>query len=728
MLQNPPLDPTEKRGHKSIVWPQDLLLTAHGEVVGFLMPRIRKAHTLNNIYNPKRRRKVAAGFNWYYLHTAALNLAWILNALHEKSYVVGDLKPENFLVTNQSLVSAIDTDSFQFPHGNDVFLCPVGSEGFTPPELIGKDLSKCQRSELHDRFGLAVLIHFLLFGSHPFSGVWRGKSAPPPVDQLIQEGHWPHTPKSPLSEGPLSIPLTTVSKPLQEAFRLAFDTGHKDPSQRPSAKMWGKLLEQSLTQLKLCDKNAGHFYAHHTETCPWCLREEKLGIDIFPPPPGARNDPFLIKKRFERASLDQDDRQILRLWNDHRRTASLSNDSPQSLSSKLAHDRVAQAKAHHDIFEEFEKCVRYEPYNDKKVLQIWASNPAFSTSKLADEKGKRGKTPRQIAKQARHHLDLLEKMTTALAGTPIDFQAIIALWDKDILEKHPAFQEILPQLHQTRELSQQYGTLVKGNLKDIPASWNEDAFGIQAQRDGFAPKIQKVFQNQLKLESPFFLAPNSLLWEGAYLKIRWHWGDSPPDGCLVAAHHECFPKKTSQFEQGTASDVEWVQLKRSQYNALKGAFVPFGYVKKRAFVSIWPTKRVCGKYVPYGKPLTLHNATAVPLVKYTITRPKLSRNRLFPLKRKNKSGDPLRESIQVTLRASQDLKLPAMELVASFGHPPVAKDSESLQIDALENLSLEKERSLTIQIPYPDWLTDEYHIGFLFKKPKDYEKIHLKYV
>jgi len=49
-----------------------------------------------------------------------------------------------------------------------VFRCTVGTGLFTPPELAGRSFASVDRTEAHDRFGLAVLIYQFLMGCHPF--------------------------------------------------------------------------------------------------------------------------------------------------------------------------------------------------------------------------------------------------------------------------------------------------------------------------------------------------------------------------------------------------------------------------------------------------------------------------------------------------------------------------------------------------------------------------------
>lgn len=110
MVDYPPEDPMKTKSHVSIAWPKDLLKDSNGKFLGFIMPEIANSCTLINIYNPTRREKIVPGFNWLYLHIAALNVATIIEAVHSKNYVIGDIKTENLLVNSKAIVSIVDTD------------------------------------------------------------------------------------------------------------------------------------------------------------------------------------------------------------------------------------------------------------------------------------------------------------------------------------------------------------------------------------------------------------------------------------------------------------------------------------------------------------------------------------------------------------------------------------------------------------------------------------------
>ncbi|BAT54051.1 Serine/Threonine protein kinase with WD40 repeats [Nostoc sp. NIES-3756] len=284
MLANPPEDPTNTQNHISIAWVKDLLMDGNGNCVGFIMPAINQAKELLYVYNPQYRLKQAPGFNWYYLHTAAYNLALIISELHAKGYIVGDINPKNILVNDQGLISIIDTDSFQVSDSIEgiIYRCAVGLEGFTPPELLNKNLSSINQTRYHDRFRLAVVIHHLLFGYHPFIGKWTGYGDVPEQNELIRQGFWLYGRNTPLQLTQNIIPLKVVHPEIQKLFLKCFNDGHNSPILRPSAQDWCNALKLALSDLKTCVHIANHSYSKIYGNCYWCERTNQLGCDIFP--------------------------------------------------------------------------------------------------------------------------------------------------------------------------------------------------------------------------------------------------------------------------------------------------------------------------------------------------------------------------------------------------------------------------------------------------------------
>jgi DNA-binding helix-hairpin-helix protein with protein kinase domain len=285
MIANPPQNPTAGQNHIAISWPTDLIKDNRGNGVGFLMPEIKNAKELICVYHPRNRKTHAPAFNWYCLHIIALNLVSIVRSIHAKNYVIGDISVKNILVNDRSLVSLIDTDSFQVtdPNTRQVYRCHVGSEGFTPPELIGKKLSQLTQTRYNDRFRLAVIIHYLLFGYHPFMGKWTGSGDPPGQDEAVSQGDWPYGKNSSLEPSPNTIPLQILHPELEKCFLKCFNDAHKSPTSRPSPEDWFKALQLAINDLVVCSRNKNHVYSKRLSHCYWCDRENTLGVDIFPP-------------------------------------------------------------------------------------------------------------------------------------------------------------------------------------------------------------------------------------------------------------------------------------------------------------------------------------------------------------------------------------------------------------------------------------------------------------
>jgi DNA-binding helix-hairpin-helix protein with protein kinase domain len=289
MLQNPPVDKMLSKEHVSIAWPIDLLKDLEvNKVIGFLMPRIDNGRTLINVYNFQRRLVEAPGINWHHLHVIAENVAIIVESIHDKGYVIGDLKPQNLLVPEDTLlVSIVDTDSFQISDVNtgSIYRCPVGTAEFTPPELYGQNLREIIRSETHDLFSLGVIMYLLLFGEHPFSGIVRESEKSEilsSVDRRISQGSWPYAPNSPIYRRPLSIPLDIVHPILQQHFYSCFTLGHENSDLRPKASDWKEALSIARKNLVKCDKVMNHRFNKSYAKCFWCEIKSTKNLDFFP--------------------------------------------------------------------------------------------------------------------------------------------------------------------------------------------------------------------------------------------------------------------------------------------------------------------------------------------------------------------------------------------------------------------------------------------------------------
>jgi serine/threonine protein kinase len=283
MEQYPPQDPNAHKNHKSFAWITSLLTEQNGAIVGFLMPAIEDSVELIDVYSPIRRRKLGLHVNWRFLHVTAFNIASIVATIHEKGYILGDIKPQNILVNRQALPSIIDTDSFQVqdPVSGEIHPCLVGTPEFAPPELIGRDLATTTQTETHDRFRLAIIIYYLLFGSHPFQGKWKGGGESPDTTELIRRGIWLYSADQLLQPVARNIPMEIVHPEVQRCFHQCFSEGYSNPNLRPSARDWFQALKIAFEDLRACQHADNHHYSHLAGQCYWCERAVNLGVDIF---------------------------------------------------------------------------------------------------------------------------------------------------------------------------------------------------------------------------------------------------------------------------------------------------------------------------------------------------------------------------------------------------------------------------------------------------------------
>ncbi|MFS0519647.1 PDZ domain-containing protein [Nostoc sp. UIC 10607] len=281
MIAHRPKEPNSHLNHISFAWPKSVLKDAQANCVGFLMPEIKEAKQLLDVYNPKKRKALKLDVDWRFFHTTALNIASIIEAIHISGYVLGDIKPQNILVNDRALPSIIDTDSFQVrnPVNGKIYRCSVGSPDYTPPELIDKDFSSIDQTEVHDRFRLAVIIYQLLFGGEsPFAGKWIGTGETPETNELIRRGLWLYAPNRLIKPVERTITLEIVHPELQRCFLRCFN----DSNLRPTAGDWVKALRLAVNELTICGKADSHYYSRTCGKCYWCDRSTKLGIDIFP--------------------------------------------------------------------------------------------------------------------------------------------------------------------------------------------------------------------------------------------------------------------------------------------------------------------------------------------------------------------------------------------------------------------------------------------------------------
>lgn len=267
--------------HNLAAWPTALLLR-RAQPIGLLMRRF-PGKDIHKLYSPKSRRAEFARVDWRFLVHASANVARAFAAVHAAGCIIGDVNHGSVLVSPDATVRLVDCDSFQFTAGNRRFLCDVGIDTFTPPDLQGKPLARIVRTENHDNFGLAVMIFLMLFmGRHPFAGRFLG-GGELSIPKAIEQCRFPYSLRRAdvqMEPPPGVPPLAIVGDDVALLFELAFSQ-QMVADGRPSPREWFTALDKLEKGLRRCVANPAHTYHSGLVSCPWCPMEAATGVVLF---------------------------------------------------------------------------------------------------------------------------------------------------------------------------------------------------------------------------------------------------------------------------------------------------------------------------------------------------------------------------------------------------------------------------------------------------------------
>lgn len=258
---------------------------ANGAFAGFTMRKAVDAKLMHQLCSPVDRKVEFPDANFRFLVRAALNFARAVASINNLGAVIGDINESGALVDQKGLITVIDSDSFQYRSGGQLFRCLYGKAEYTPPELQGRPFRTLDRTINHDAFGVAVIIFELLFmGRHPFSGIYMGSGDPPMISKAIQEGRFAYSPQRSLTqmEPPPHVPvLADIPMDIAAAFQKAFGPPELKVQTRPTAAEWVPLLESMEKGIVECNANPAHCYAGAAPSCPWCRFEAASGSILF---------------------------------------------------------------------------------------------------------------------------------------------------------------------------------------------------------------------------------------------------------------------------------------------------------------------------------------------------------------------------------------------------------------------------------------------------------------
>jgi DNA-binding helix-hairpin-helix protein with protein kinase domain len=151
-------------------------------------------------------------------------------------------------------VSLIDVDSIQINARNVVFPVSAFSPDYSSPELSTKGNSQPIQTS-SDNFTLAIILYRIIVGIHPFMGTVRHRNGLA-VQDAIAGGYYVHGRRKNDFEviPPIHNRLMMAGREVREYFRYALDEGIFNPSIRPSASGWSKMLHEELHSNKFANR------------------------------------------------------------------------------------------------------------------------------------------------------------------------------------------------------------------------------------------------------------------------------------------------------------------------------------------------------------------------------------------------------------------------------------------------------------------------------------------
>lgn len=229
-------------GIPTLCWPTNLLYNQKGEWVGFLMPRVRNAVELAmTVYRPGKNYHniVDRGWTRKDLARIAANVARNFDRMHRAGILMGDVNPRNIMVDEDRQTWFVDCDSYQF----EGYACPVGTERYTPPEVLremrdkkdtvpGEMRLRTLENELHTM--AVILFEILMMGKSPYES--RGAKQAELGDAIVS-ARFPY-------------PFNHEGKDADNKDDEDGDEDQKDDKLRPPVGRWREIWSNTTYKVK----------------------------------------------------------------------------------------------------------------------------------------------------------------------------------------------------------------------------------------------------------------------------------------------------------------------------------------------------------------------------------------------------------------------------------------------------------------------------------------------
>ena len=238
-----------KLKNPSICFPELIVTTNSGKVVGYVMPKV-KGVTLHKLLMGAKLsiNKVFPGATKKEMVQLCIAIITAVKYLHDRNIIIGDLQWDNIIVESPTKISIIDTDSFQL----NEFPCPVGKVVFTAPERQNQAYGTYMRRFSDDLFALATIIFLIMIpGKFPYD--MRGGDD---VQQNIIKGDFSYANgENSNGQAPMGnwrYCWSHLPRDLKEALYNTFRKGEKynSPETRLTAGEWLSIFQRYLRRIE----------------------------------------------------------------------------------------------------------------------------------------------------------------------------------------------------------------------------------------------------------------------------------------------------------------------------------------------------------------------------------------------------------------------------------------------------------------------------------------------
>ena len=156
---------------EGICFPKEIIFNKEKEFVGYSMLKADGYEMTKTIFQPALLKERFPNWTREDLCIIGINILKKIEYLHSHNIIIGNINPNNILLTEEKNVYFVDTDSYQI----DNYPCPVGTTRFTAPEIQGVNFETSLRTISHENFAISTLL-FMIFlpGKSPYSSQGGG--------------------------------------------------------------------------------------------------------------------------------------------------------------------------------------------------------------------------------------------------------------------------------------------------------------------------------------------------------------------------------------------------------------------------------------------------------------------------------------------------------------------------------------------------------------------------